>query len=108
MYLSNEQYLAQLDEHLQQLQGKGASSLYFSQKKNPVPNDEQDSKPSLLLRVKNGANWKISTIVDAKDFTEFFARYTEVCKGGMIGLKKRDRKKNKNKKKKKAPSAPNA
>ncbi|WBW74072.1 signal recognition particle subunit Srp14 [Schizosaccharomyces osmophilus] len=106
MLLSNEQYLAQLAEHLQQLEGKGASSLYLSQKKNPASGDEQNTKPSILLRAKNGANWKISTTVDAENFTEFFGKYTEVCKGGMIGLKKRDRKKNK--KKKKAPTASTA
>ncbi|EPX72957.1 signal recognition particle subunit Srp14 [Schizosaccharomyces octosporus yFS286] len=106
MLLSNEQYLAQLAEHLRQLQGKGASSLYLSQKKNPVFDDEQNAKPSVLLRAKNGANWKISTVVNAENFTDFFGKYAEVCKGGMIGLKKRDRKKNK--KKKKAPSASTA
>jgi signal recognition particle subunit SRP14 len=36
---------------------------------------------------------KISTVVDAADIEEFFAKYAEACKAGMVGLRKRDRKK---------------
>lgn len=38
---------------------------------------------------------KISTIVAPEDLEAFYARYAEVCKAGMSGLKKRDRKKGK-------------
>ena len=34
---------------------------------------------------------KLSTIVKPEDLEKFFARYAEVCKSGMTGLKKRDR-----------------
>lgn len=43
---------------------------------------------------------KLSTIVEADQLERFFVRYAEVCKGGMQGLKKRDRSKNKAKAKK--------
>lgn len=38
--------------------------------------------------------------MDADQLEGFFVRYAEVCKGGMQGLKKRDRSKNKAKAKK--------
>ena len=34
---------------------------------------------------------KFSTVVQAEELEGFFARYADVCKGGMGGLKKRDR-----------------
>lgn len=41
---------------------------------------------------------KLSTVVEQGDLEGFYARYAEVCKAGMTGLKKRDRKKGKAKK----------
>jgi signal recognition particle subunit SRP14 len=38
---------------------------------------------------------KLSTIVAPEDIEAFYTRYAEVCKTGMTGLKKRDRKKGK-------------
>jgi signal recognition particle subunit SRP14 len=35
----------------------------------------------------------VSTIVEADALEGFFTRYAEACKGGMSGLKKRDRSK---------------
>ncbi len=34
---------------------------------------------------------KLSTVVQADELEGFFTRYAEVWKGGMLGLKKRDR-----------------
>ena len=43
---------------------------------------------------KRGKKIKISTVVEAEDLEQFFARYAECCKTGMgAGLKKRDRRK---------------
>lgn len=42
---------------------------------------------------------KIATVVDVKDLEGFYAKYAEVCKKGMEGLRKRDKKKAKAKKK---------
>ena len=46
---------------------------------------------------------KISTVVQPDEIEGFFAKYADICKAGMSGLKKRDRtrrKKDKAKKKK--------
>ena len=55
----------------------------------------------LLVRASDGDKLKISTIVTKDDLEGFFGKYGEVCKNGMQGLKKRDRKKEKAKKEKK-------
>ena len=55
----------------------------------------------LLIRASDGNKLKISTIVEQNDLEQFFGKYGEVCKNGMQGLKKRDRKKEKAKKEKK-------
>ncbi|ETN41524.1 uncharacterized protein HMPREF1541_03460 [Cyphellophora europaea CBS 101466] len=79
--------------------------------------DETEQPPSsqqILVRATNGLSSKprhgvkkspaktkpkvkISTVVDAGEVEGFFARYADVCKGGMQGLRKRDRKKGKKK-----------
>ena len=55
----------------------------------------------LLVRASDGGKLKISTTVTEEGLDEFFAKYAEVCKNEMQGLKKRDRKKEKAKKEKK-------
>ncbi|KAL5343386.1 signal recognition particle, SRP14 subunit [Aspergillus crustosus] len=57
------------------------------------------SHPELKLKDKNAAKQKkketkvkLSTVVQPADLEGFYARYAEVCKAGMTGLKKRDRK----------------
>jgi signal recognition particle subunit SRP14 len=57
----------------------------------------------ILIRATNGKSRdkrekiKLSTIVEVDALEGFFARYAEVCKLGMSGLKKRDRSKQKEK-----------
>jgi signal recognition particle subunit SRP14 len=67
--------------------------------------DFSDTKTSetflLLVRASDGGKLKISTTVTEQGMEEFFGKYAEVCKNGMQGLKKRDRKKEKAKKEKK-------
>lgn len=48
-------------------------------------------------KAKRGDKVKLSTVVPADGLEAFFTRYAEVCKGGMSGLKKRDRSKAKEK-----------
>lgn len=60
----------------------------------------EGSSASVLIRAKSGAAEKISTVVELDYFTDFFQSYAEVCKGQIVGLKKRDRKKTKKNKKK--------
>ena len=66
----------------------------------------------VLIRATNGKSKehradkiKLSTIVQADQLEGFFVRYAEICKGGMQGMKKRDRSKNKAKAKKRKGGA---
>ena len=58
----------------------------------PNPKNDKVQKKSKSTKVK------LSTVVAPDDLEAFYARYAEVCKGGMTGLKKRDRKQKKAKK----------
>ena len=72
---------------------------------NP-PTDEQPfpdlypAKPlPILIRASNGKSKvnrekkvKLSTVVQPDELEGFYTKYAEVCKAGMSGLKKRDRK----------------
>jgi signal recognition particle subunit SRP14 len=70
----------------------------------PFP-DLNPSKPfPILIRATNGKSKekrdkkiKLSTVVGVDALDGFFAKYAEVCKLGMSGLKKRDRSKQKEK-----------
>ncbi len=72
--------------------------------KQPFP-DLNPSKPlPIIIRATNGKSKehrdkkiKLSTVVDAGALEAFFAKYAEICKLGMSGLKKRDRSKQKEK-----------
>jgi signal recognition particle subunit SRP14 len=63
------------------------------------------SKPlPIIVRATNGKSKehrdkkiKLSTVVDPNALEGFFAKYAEICKLGMSGLKKRDRSKQKEK-----------
>lgn len=74
----------------------------------PFP-DQNPSKPlPIIIRATNGKSKvnrdkkvKLSTIVEVDALEGFYAKYAEVCKLGMSGLKKRDRSKAKEKLKKK-------
>ncbi len=72
----------------------------------------EDLHPSsplpVIVRATNGKSGvkikdkiKLSTIVQPDDVEAFYTRYAEVCKAGMSGLKKKDRKKKRAKAKKK-------
>ncbi|CAI7605703.1 unnamed protein product [Penicillium glandicola] len=43
------------------------------------------------IKSKKSQKVKLSTIVNPDDIEAFYVRYAEVCKAGMTGLKKRDR-----------------
>ncbi|KAJ5970820.1 uncharacterized protein N7479_000738 [Penicillium vulpinum] len=55
-----------------------------------TPNTREMSKESRAT-YKKGQKIKLSTIVSPDDIEAFYVRYAEVCKTGMTGLKKRDR-----------------
>ncbi|KAM0126155.1 hypothetical protein ACHAP3_009392 [Botrytis cinerea] len=68
------------------------------------PELSRDAPMPLLIRATNGKGktkrsekTKLSTVVQPDQLDSFFARYAEICKGGMSALKKRDRSKAKEK-----------
>ena len=50
---------------------------------------------------EKGKKEKLSTVVNASGLEEFYRQYADVCKKGMEGLRKRDRKARKRKEKEK-------
>lgn len=84
------------------------SSSPSSDKPDSLFPDLHPSSPlPVLIRATDGKSKehradkiKFSTIVQPDQLEGFFLRYAEICKGGMSGLKKRDRSKNKAKAKK--------
>ncbi|CAD6443040.1 e2765032-1c4b-4285-87e1-12d2c09b1225 [Sclerotinia trifoliorum] len=68
------------------------------------PDLSRDAPVPLLIRatnskgkLKRGEKIKLSTVVQPDQLEGFFARYAEICKGGMGALKKRDKKQAKEK-----------
>ncbi|KAJ5922329.1 hypothetical protein N7516_010032 [Penicillium verrucosum] len=55
-----------------------------------TPNLKNASKET-QISMKKSQKIKLSTIVNPDDIEAFYVRYAEVCKAGMSGLKKRDR-----------------
>ncbi|KAL0639836.1 hypothetical protein Q9L58_001152 [Maublancomyces gigas] len=109
--LSNHEFFNQLTALFASATAKEKSSVFLTQKAllpfGAVPADTPvvdpyttDAPLQLLIRATNGDSdkktpgkkIKFSTIVEATELEGFFARYTEVAKGGMTALKKRDRK----------------
>ena len=84
--------------------------MYLTQK--PIVDAVANSRPAILIRASDGntgapkpksdktgkvskntsSKVKFSTMVSPDDLEAFYTRNAEVCKGGMTGLKKRDRK----------------
>ena len=107
------QFFASLTTLLTTTSQKTRGSVYLTQK--PLLNDTTTSEqPSILIRATDGntnapnpktaqgkkaqsapPKVKLSTVVSPEELEAFYARYAEVCKAGMTGLKKRDRKKGK-------------
>lgn len=88
--------------------------MTLTQKPLLHPTPDSSSKPSILIRATDGntdapnpkthqnkvakkssSKVKLSTVAAPDELDAFYARYAEVCKAGMTGLKKRDRKKGK-------------
>jgi signal recognition particle subunit SRP14 len=58
-----------------------------------------------VTKKPKAAKTKISTVVAPADLEAFYARYADVCKAGMTGMKKRDRSAKKKGKAKKGTSS---
>lgn len=72
-----------------------------------APNPKSASKDGKITKNKS-TKIKFSTVVHPDDLESFYARYAEVCKAGMTGLKKRDRRGRKAKTKGAAPKTTKA
>lgn len=120
-HLSNDEFLSRLTTLLSATHAANHGSVFLTQKPlppasppSPSPSPSTSipasptSLPQILIRATNGKSKehrekgrkeKISTIVDVGELEEFYRRYAEVCKKGMEGLRKRDRKARKRKEK---------
>lgn len=77
--------------------GASEENLPKPTSENPFPDLNLSHPLPVLIRATDGKSKsgkiKLSTILEPDSLEVFFARYAEVCKAGMAGLKKRDRSK---------------
>jgi signal recognition particle subunit SRP14 len=114
---SPPQFLNRLTTLLSTTHTATHGSVFLTQKplsatsaSSPSIPSSSTSQPQILIRATNGKSKehrkkgekeKLSTVVDVGALEEFYRRYAEVCKKGMEGLRKRDRKGKKRKEKEK-------
>ncbi|KAE8374283.1 signal recognition particle, SRP9/SRP14 subunit [Aspergillus bertholletiae] len=115
-HLGHEEFFSSLSDLLSKTSQNARGSVFLTQKSliDAAASSENTSsaRPSILIRATDGntnapnpknnkvqkktaSKAKLSTIVAPEDLEAFYTRYAEVCKAGMTGLKKRDRKKGK-------------
>ncbi|KAK2858392.1 hypothetical protein FQN49_004778 [Arthroderma sp. PD_2] len=105
-HLANEEFFAFLESLLTKQSGSSRGSVFLTQKRFPSPptnkaesqtvsDTPSSSPPLILIRASNGkhkdSKAKASTVVKPEELEAFYRRYAEICKAGMVGLKKRDR-----------------
>ncbi|KAL1859434.1 hypothetical protein Plec18167_006605 [Paecilomyces lecythidis] len=112
-HLNHDDFFSSLTNLLTTANQKSRGSVYLTQKHLSTNNSSSDesSTPSqspILIRATDGntnaANpksktkskdthpkVKLATVVAPEDLEAFYVRYAEVCKAGMVGMKKRDR-----------------
>ncbi|KAL5003751.1 signal recognition particle, SRP9/SRP14 subunit [Aspergillus recurvatus] len=115
--LGHEEFFTSLTTLLTATSQKARGSVYLTQ--TPLLNTQspgsadKKTQPPILIRASDGntnaanpkthpdikdkktkkeTKVKISTVVQPGELEAFYARYAEICKAGMMGLKKRDRK----------------
>ncbi|KAI9369223.1 signal recognition particle, SRP9/SRP14 subunit [Aspergillus egyptiacus] len=116
--MSHEEFFTSLTNLLTTTSQNTKGSVYLTQK--PLLNTSSESaptsQPAILIRATDGntsapnpkthpelkdkkrvkeSKVKISTVVQPQELEPFYARYADICKAGMTGLKKRDRKQKK-------------
>lgn len=111
------QFLESLGSLLASTSSSGTGSVYLTQK--TLTNGDSSASSRILIRATNGATAKskakpgvkiakedqhkqktkikLGTIVETADLETFYTKYADVCKKGMEGLRKRDKKKAKEK-----------
>ncbi|QKX54413.1 uncharacterized protein TRUGW13939_01499 [Talaromyces rugulosus] len=106
---TNDEFFASLTTLLSTTSQKAKGSVFLTQKRLSFE-DPTIAEGSILVRATDGGTQtpntkpsdkvkktksapkvKISTIVAPADLESFFVRYADVCKAGMVGMKKRDR-----------------
>ncbi|KAF6815530.1 Signal recognition particle subunit srp14 [Colletotrichum sojae] len=124
-HLSHEEFFGKLTDLFEQRKGKDHGSVFLVQKRlsydqhipsptelEPFP-DLKLSKPvPVIVRATNGKSKKnrdkkikLSTVVEVDALDDFYGRYADICKAGMVALKPRDRSKKKAKARKKKSGA---
>ncbi|KAJ5930391.1 hypothetical protein N7466_005884 [Penicillium verhagenii] len=109
--LSHDEFFSSLATLLSKTSEKARGSVSLTQK--PLIDSESNSPPSTLIRITDGntsapnpkssdkagkvtkntsSKIKFSTVVKHDELEAFYTRYAELCKSGMTGMKKRDRK----------------
>ena len=82
-------------------EGSSESSQILIRATNGATTTKPKSKPDLKVakekQHKQKPKIKLATVVDAADLENFYNKYADVCKKGMEGLRKRDKKKAKEK-----------
>ncbi|KAJ5396847.1 hypothetical protein N7509_004960 [Penicillium cosmopolitanum] len=110
-HLQTDEFFSSLTDLLAKTTQKSRGSVTLSQK--PLIDNITTTQPSILIRATDGntsaprtmkdgkvvkakaskaTRVKFSTVVPADQLEAFYTRYAEICKTGMTGLKKRDRK----------------
>ncbi|PGG98158.1 signal recognition particle subunit SRP14 [Blastomyces parvus] len=110
-HLSNDEFFNALKTLLTTQSTNARGSIFLTQKRLPpttattsssqletAPSTSESPAPApapVLVRATNGrhkeAKSKVSTVVQPDDIEGFFVKYVEICKAGMVGMKKRDR-----------------
>ncbi|KKY24208.1 putative signal recognition particle 14kd protein [Diplodia seriata] len=132
IYGRNEEFFARLKELFDARRTKDHGTVYLTQKRLTFDLESRASTPTkvaddplwdthppnplpIIVRATNGKSKdkrdrkvKLSTIVSPDGLEAFYARYADVCKGGMAALKPRDRSKRKKDKRNKKKNAATA
>lgn len=110
--LENKQFLETLQTELSQNDGK--KSVYLTQKRmvdlaegstmEDLPSNVVDTTgfatntatyPVLIRASLNGKKTKISTVVQTDELDAFWTEYVQILKNGLVGLRKKDKRKKK-------------
>ncbi|OAL71755.1 signal recognition particle 14kD protein [Trichophyton violaceum] len=101
-HLPNDEFFSFLESLLVKQSASSRGSVFLTQKRlqsGTTSKDEsqptESNPPMILIRASNGrhkdSKVKASTVVKPEEIEAFYRRYAEICKAGMVGLKKRDR-----------------
>ncbi|KAI5300762.1 hypothetical protein KEM56_002223 [Ascosphaera pollenicola] len=99
-HISNDEFFAALKSLLHAQSASRRGSVFLTQKRNlpsdsSSPGDSSSTKQPILVRLSNGRKKneksKASTLVAYEYLEGFYAKYAEICKEGMVAMKKRDR-----------------